>query len=308
MKGALFTALLFSTCTLFAATDPDSLALDEAAFQDFYRNFIDSVSNSLQYERGTITIGQQLATLTVPAGFKYIKGKDADMVLEELWGNPPSGEGERSLGMLFPENSGPNDTSSLMYAIDITYSEDGYIDDSDAAEIDYDELLEEMQGDMVEANEYRRENGYEQVALIGWATKPFYDNAGKKLYWAKELQFGESEEHTLNYNIRVLGRKGYLQLNVIGGMEALNYIESHMDEILPAIDFNEGNRYADFNPKLDKVAAYGIGGLIAGKVLLKAGLLAKVGLLLAKFWKVIALAVVGALAGIRKLLSKGESA
>jgi uncharacterized membrane-anchored protein len=35
------------------------------------------------------------------------------------------------------------------------------------------------------------------------------------MYWAKEINFGGDSENTLNYNIRVLGRKGVLLLNFI---------------------------------------------------------------------------------------------
>jgi uncharacterized membrane-anchored protein len=57
---------------------------------------------------------------------------------------------------------------------------------------------------------------------------------------------------------------------------------------------------------LDKVATVGIGGLIAGKVLAKAGILAKLGILLAKFWKVIVLAIVGLSVGAKRFFSKVE--
>jgi uncharacterized membrane-anchored protein len=51
------------------------------------------------------------------------------------------------------------------------------------------------------------------------------------------------------------------------------------------------------------VAAYGIGGLIAGKLLAKAGFFA----LLLKFWKVLALAVVGGAAAVRRFFGgKGK--
>ena len=49
-------------------------------------------------------------------------------------------------------------------------------------------------------------------------------------------------------------------------------------------DFTTGNRYEDFKPGVDKVAAYGIGGLIAGDVLAKTGMLAVALLALKKFW------------------------
>ncbi|MEI9946724.1 MAG: DUF2167 domain-containing protein [Chitinophagaceae bacterium] len=51
-------------------------------------------------------------------------------------------------------------------------------------------------------------------------------------------------------------------------------------------EFTDGNRYADFNDNTDKVAAYTVGGLVAGKILLKIGFFAK-------FWKLILLAIAG---------------
>jgi uncharacterized membrane-anchored protein len=37
------------------------------------------------------------------------------------------------------------------------------------------------------------------------------------------------------------------------------------------VDFNQGNRYVDFNPSTDKVAEYGLAALIAGGVAAKVG-------------------------------------
>ena len=132
--------------------------------------------------------------------------------------------------------------------------------------------------------------------------KPFYDSENKKLYWAKELKFEDSEINTLNYNIRILGRKGYLNLNAIGDMTILNEFKGDVDQIFASVSFKEGSTYREFNPSIDKIAAYGIGGLIAGKVLLKVGLLAKLGILLAKFWKILLVAIVAIGAGIKRFM------
>ena len=79
------------------------------------------------------------------------------------------------------------------------------------------------------------------------------------------------------------------------------------------MEFNEGNTYADFDPDIDEIAAYGIGGLIAGKVLAKVGLLAGllkfvkvIGIGLAKFWKPIAIGLVALAAGLKKFFFKSE--
>ena len=305
MKNLLLTILLtfglFSSQAQQAATD----TLSEAEMMAMYQAYVDSVMQTLTYETGKIKLKNGIATITVPTNFKYLNGVKSEMVLTDLWGNPPSEGDAKSLGMLLPVDSDLMSDSS--YVINITYSEEGYVDDSDAKDIDYDELLTSMREDLKEGNAYREEMGYPILNNISWASKPYYDENQKKLYWAKDIAFDGQSVNTLNYNIRVLGRKGYLQMNVIGEMPVLPQVNANMDNILPAVNFTEGNRYADFNPDIDKVAAYGIGGLIAGKALLKAGILAKIGLVLAKFWKLIAVGFVAFFAGIRKLFGSKET-
>jgi uncharacterized membrane-anchored protein len=63
-----------------------------------------------------------------------------------------------------------------------------------------------------------------------------------------------------------------LSLNAVASMGQLQMIEKDMREVLGFVEFNEGHRYGDYVAGVDKVAVYGIGGLIAGKVLAKAGL------------------------------------
>ena len=310
MKHAFFFLLcLLCSFHLVSQEDPNlgEPTLSDEELTSMYQAYADSIVATFNYQTGTISIKDGLATLDVPSGYKYLDGHSSETVLTELWGNPPSDPGYGSLGMLFPEHSSPVDSNSV-YAINITYSEEGFIDDSDAKDLDYDDLLATMREDVAAANEYRREIGYETVDLIGWASEPYYDADNKKLHWAKELRFGKSPVNTLNYNIRILGRKGYLELNVIGEMDVLPEVKRDIGGILPSIAFNEGHRYQDFDASIDKVAAVGIGGLIAGKVLAKAGILAKLGIFLAKFWKIAALAVVGAIAGLRKFLGRKQEA
>jgi hypothetical protein len=69
--------------------------------------------------------------------------------------------------------------------------------------------------------------------------------------------------------------------------------------VLNIVQFNEGFRYADFDSKVDDVAAWTIGGLVAGKVLAKAGLFA----LLAKFGGKILLVLGAAGAGLWRFFS-----
>lgn len=266
-------------------------AQDTLSEEQIYSSKIDSIEQSFTYQYGDIELGDNLATLSVPDGYKFLDAEQSSYVLTDLWGNPPS----EVMGLLFPEEITPL-SDNFTYAVEITYSEEGYIKDSDAEDLDYDDLLEEMQKDTEEANDQRVELGYEPIELVGWASRPFYDKENKKLHWAKELKFGDYEINTLNYNIRILGRKGYLNMNAIGDIDILPVFNEDIDEILSSVDFNQGNRYSDFNPDLDEIAAYGIGGLIAGKILTKAGFFAAI----LKFWKVGFIAIGGLFAAFRK--------
>jgi uncharacterized membrane-anchored protein len=294
MKHFTLALLCFATFLCSAQQESDSTAISEAQ----YKMVIDSINNSFTYKYGTVSLKNDLATLEVPDGFKFLDSEQSNYVLTELWGNPPN----ETLGMLLPEDMSPMQ-DDFTYCVEITYSQEGYIDDEDAADLDYDDLLEEMQNDTNAANPERIAQGYGGMEFVGWASKPFYDASTKKLHWAKEIKFDGYDVNTLNYNIRVLGRRGYLNLNAIGDIDVLYEFNKDRDVILSSVAFNGGNQYSDFNPDLDEVAAYGIGGLIAGKVLAKVGLFA--GIL--KFWKFIAIGAVAAFGGLRKRIFGGSS-
>jgi uncharacterized membrane-anchored protein len=273
MKQLFSFMLCLSIVTTFAADETDSTQI-----------FLDSLEATFNYQTGEIKFDNNIGTLSVPQGFRYLDSDQTRYVLHDLWGNPG---GEGTMGMLVPANIPI--TSLESWAFIITYEEMGYVKDDDADDIDYDELLEELQSETSEENEQRTKEGYEPISIVGWATTPFYDKNKKILHWAKEIKFGEAEENTLNYNVRVLGRKGVLVLNAVASMSALEEVKGNIDPVLTAFAYSEGNQYDDFDPEIDEVAAWTIGGLVAGKVLAKAGILA----LLLKNIKLIGLAMVG---------------
>ena len=232
-----------------------------------------------------------LAKIKLPPDLRYLGPDDAAKVITGIWGNPPSRQ--KTLGMLVPTNV--SIVSPESWAVVITYEEDGYVKDDDANKINYNDLLKDMRESVKASNEARKKEGYPTVELVGWAVPPRYDAAAKKMYWAKELKFEESDGNTLNYNIRVLGRKGVLVLNAVGGMNELAAIEAATPVILGAVDFQDGNRYADFKPSTDKVATYGLAALVAGGVLAKTGFLKVLlaGLLAAKKFVIIGFIALG---------------
>ena len=295
MKYLAFMLLLVVALSSQAATEESTpseettLTAEQAEYIAWARQLWDS----LDRQQGTIKLPNGVATLNVPENFYYLNPADSEKILVEVWGNPP-GAGANTLGMLFPIEGTPFDSDN--WGVSIEYIEDGYVSDSDADEIDYDDLLANMQESTRDENKARAEQGYEPIELVGWAENPFYDKQSHKLYWAQELKFGNQSPNTLNYNIRVLGRKGILLLNFIAGMEQKEIIDSKLDSVLALAEFDQGSRYEDFDPSIDKVAAYGIGALVAGKVIAKTGLLAAALIFLKKFGVLIVIAI-GALLG-----------
>ena len=254
----------------------------------------------LKYQQGEIDLRGGLAKLTVPKEFNFLGPDDAETVLVKLWGNPPSGD--KPLGLLIPAGMTP--LSSNAWIVTMDYNEDGFVKDKDAGKINYDDLLKTMQKGIAENNKARQEKGYPSITLVGWAATPHYDADAHKLYWAKQLKFEGEKQDTLNYSIRMLGRKGVLELNAVAGIGQFAEIDKQTPQILGMVDFKEGSRYADFDPKVDKVATYGIAALVAGGIAAKLGFfkLFWVGLLAAK--KFIIIGVIAVVAIVKKFFKR----
>jgi uncharacterized membrane-anchored protein len=278
--------------TLGALPDSASRAAEQALkLQEF--------EASLHYRHGRIVLGDGLAALTLDTNAGYLDPVESEKVLVDFWGNPP---GFETLGMIFPE--GQKATTPDGWAVILSFDEDGYVKDDDAADLDYGDLLKKMKQEVRESNEQRRKEGYGTVELLGWAETPSYDSVQKKMYWAKSLRFDGNLDTTLNYNVRILGRRGVLVLNAVANVSDLSRVRKGMLPLMQAIEFENGHRYADFDPKLDKVATYGIAGLVAGAALMKVGFLkGLIGILLAAK-KLLLIGGVAAVAFISKLLGK----
>lgn len=266
---------------------------DEAEARRKAREFV----SALHYRDGSVALGDTRARVDLGSTFRYLDKADARRVLEELWGNPPD---ENVVGLVVPRT--PSLDADDSWAVVVTQSRDGHITDEDAAEIDYTALLKDMKSGTDAENAERRKAGFGTVELVGWAVPPRYDAANKKLVWAKELQFEGSDAPTLNYDVRVLGRDGYLSLNAVAGMRDLSKVSAGMDALVPRVSFESGARYADFDRNNDKVAAYGLAALVAGGVAAKTGLFAKIGLLLLGLKKLLVPLVLAVAAGGRWLL------
>ena len=291
MLKRLLTALLCLTLSGLTAAAPaeEKAAAPEMTAEQFLAQ--------LHLQRGKITLPGGIATLDLPANFRYLSPTDAERVLVDAWGNPP---GMVSLGMIVPAKTSVLERDS--WGVIVTYEKEGHIKDDDADSIKYDELLKDMQASVLENNAERKKQGYPGIHLMGWAEKPSYAKDTHKLYWAKDLMV-DGGEHSLNYNVRVLGREGVLNLNAIASMQQIEAIKKEMQQVTAFTEFTDGNRYTDFDSKTDKVAEYGLAALVAGGVASKLGLFGKLLALLLAFKKVLLLAVVGGGAAIVKFFT-----
>lgn len=141
----LFICVFFALlCDFTRAADAPAATTPEQA---------QALVGGLQFQQGTISIRDDLARLQVPENMRFLKGHDAATVLVQIWGNPPSAE---PLGMLVPSGC---DLLADCWAVIISYEEDGYVKDDDAAKINYSELLTEMQKGIRAENKERQKQG-----------------------------------------------------------------------------------------------------------------------------------------------------
>jgi len=260
-----------------------------------------ALSQRLKYQQGQIALGDGVATVNLNEAFRYVDPAGTETLLNGIWGNPPSSQ--KSLGMIVPADFNP--FSDQAWCVVMRYQQDGYVKDNDAEKINYTKLLKQMQDGMRKANAQRVKDGYPSIELIGWATPPRYDQQTHKFYWAKELNFGDSKgEHTLNYNLRILGRRGILELNAVSGMSRFAEIEKATPQILSMVDFNPGNRYADYTAGSDKVAAYGLAALVAGGIAAKAGLFKGLFIALLAMKKFVIIGAIAVIAFVKKLFGR----
>ncbi len=237
---------------------------------------------SLTPQTGTIDLPRANVVMEMGDNHYFLNPADGKKVLVDLWENPPNPE---LLGMIFERGT---DGYSNDYAVAVYYEASGYVSDEDASTIDYAELLKDMKTQTRQESNARVKQGYDAMELIGWGADPEYDAENHRVSWAKLLKFNEAEDNTLNYNLRFLGRKGVLEFKYVANEDALPSLQNAMPAMVKMAKFKPGSQYSDFNPATDKVASYGLAGLVAGGVVAKKlGLLGVLLVFLKKGWIVI---------------------
>jgi uncharacterized membrane-anchored protein len=227
------------------------------------------------------TVGKlgDLAEIKVPEGYRFA-GADGTRKFLELTENPPSGA---ELGVLIPERK-ENEPSNGFWFVIFEFREIGHVKDDDRDKLNADALLKELQTNTEEGNKERAKRGWPAYNVDGWYKPPFYDVSTKNLTWATRGHGVENgkEEKSVNYSVRILGRHGTMDVDLVLGPDLVSDVLPRFANVLAGFSFKSGHSYAEFRPG-DKVAEYGLAALVAGgatAIAFKTGLLAK-------FWKLI---------------------
>ncbi len=166
--------------------------------------------------------------------------------------------------MVFPAGATFADQDS--WGAVLTYESEGHVSDGDAASADFDAIITQMREGEDERNAARKEQGYVPTHLVGWAERPSYDQRSHSVIWARDIRFGDDADHSLNYDVRLLGRTGMLSLNMVSTMSQLAAVKAAARQFAGTASFDRGSAYADYVGGVDKEAGYGIAGLVAAGV------------------------------------------
>lgn len=237
-----------------------------------------------------------VAELKVPAGFHFV-GPDSLDRFYELTQNNRNGQ---EVGVLMAP-------SNWMLFFD--FDPVGYVKDDEKDELDPQALMSAMTANENEANEARRQRGWDAIKVAGWATQPHYDQKTHHLKWAINLT-SSADNHRevwINESIRLLGRSGVMKATLVADAPVFKQSETEAEALLAGeFTYVSGEKYSEFKAG-DKVAKYGLTALVlggAGAMAAKAGLFAKLAAYLGKAWKLVVLGVMGLGMAISRLWNR----
>ena len=191
---------------------------------------------------------------------------------------------------------------------DYRYVNEGYVKLDDWKDVNADKFIKQLRDDSKEGNKIRAENNMPTVERMEWITEPTLNRLKNSVYYALDVYFSDGES-SVNASLLLLGRYGYTEVGYTGEP---NYFRENKETILTHIvenySFVEEKKYSNFTTG-DKVAAAGIGGLLAASLgikAFKAGGIAALLLILKKAWFIIFIPFVFAWGWIKRLFTRNS--
>jgi uncharacterized membrane-anchored protein len=186
----------------------------------------------------------------------------------------------------------------------LSFDDLGYVKDDE--KLDADAILTSLRDNDANSNEQRHKLGFQELHTDGWVVPPHYDPDTHHLEWGVRLRVEGESQPTVNYTVRLLGRKGVEDVTLVTSAEHLDHDIAELRTLLAGFEFNSGERYAEFKPG-DHIAEFGLGALIAGgaaAAVVKSGLWKTILVFLAASWKLVVAAAAAAVAGVNKLFRR----
>ena len=144
------------------------------------------------------------------------------------------------------------------------------------------------------------------MTILGWRFQPRYDKQNKLLEWAFLAKEDKSNSQIINYNTRLLGRTGVMEVVLVADPEILDTAVAAFKDTIKGYNFVPGERYAEYRQG-DRIAEFGLAALIAGgaaAVATKKGFWAALVGFFVAAKKLIIAAVIGLLAWIGSLFKR----
>jgi len=175
------------------------------------------------------------------------------------------------------------------YTIFVDYIDDGYVKLDDWKNVDATNFISEMRSNAKSDAEYSKKNNISSwTTNVEWIYEPTLNQEKKIVSYSYKVTWNDKNV-TMESKSLKLGKKGYIDSAYVSNIENITDFAGEAKaskEFAEYITFDEGLRHTDYKSG-DKIAAVGIGGLVAGtlglKALAKVGILAKLMPLLLKF-------------------------
>jgi uncharacterized membrane-anchored protein len=232
------------------------------------------------------------AQIDIPAGYSFLDAENTRAMMKAS-GEPVSG---REVGFLSPTNLG--------FSVFFEFSDIGYVKDTDKDKLDPDKLLAAIKKGTEQGNKERVRSGKAPLEIVGWEQPPRYDAETHNLEWS--IRATSEGRPILNYNTRLLGRKGVMEVVLVVRPDDLADTLPTFRSLLSSYSFEPGQTYAEYRPG-DKVAKYGLAALIVGGAAVgaaKLGIFAWLAVLLKKGFKLVVVAFVAVVAFFKRMFAK----
>lgn len=233
----------------------------------------------------TVDLGDA-AEIELGDDYVFLDGEDTRELMEYVGQADPL-----AVGVVAPK------AESQDWSIIFSYDPIGYVKEDEKESLDSQAILQSIKEATEEGNKIRIERGFPALNVIGWYEEPHYDADSHNLVWVLLAEEADTQIQIVNYNIRLLGRHGVMQVILVSDPATLATTRAYLDDIIAHFSWKQGKSYAEWVAG-DKVAEIGLTALIVG------GAAAAATGLLGQIWRFLVAGVAAIVAAIGGLIRR----